>query len=41
MSLVSLSMAHRRTEPLPAPEAARSLPPHTVTELTQEYADEE
>lgn len=41
MSLVSLPIAHNRTEPLAAPDAARSLLLHTVTELTQEYAVEQ
>lgn len=41
MSLVSLPTAHKRTDPLPAPDAARSLPLQRATELTQEYADEE
>lgn len=41
MALLSLSTAHKRTEPLPAPDAARSLPLQTVTELIQEYVDEQ
>lgn len=40
MSFSPLSIAHNRTQPLPAPDAARSLPLHTVSELTQEYVDE-
>jgi len=39
MSFVSLSIAHNRTEPLPAPDAARSLFRQTVTALTQEDTD--
>lgn len=41
MPFGALSTAHKRTEPLPAPDAARSLPLHTVTELTQEHADKQ
>lgn len=40
MPLDSLSIPQRRTEPLPAPEAARSLLLHTETEPTQECTDE-
>lgn len=38
MPLDSFSIAQRRNEPFPAPEAARSLPLHTATEFTQERA---
>jgi len=38
MPLPAPSIAHKWTEPFPAPEAARSLPLHTPTELTQEDA---
>lgn len=41
MALLSLSMDHKRTKPLPAPDAARSLPRQEVTELIQEYVDEQ
>ena len=41
MSLLSLPIDHKRTEPLPAPDAARSLLLHRATELTHEYTDEE
>lgn len=37
----TLSIAHKWTEPSPAPEAIRSLPLHTATELTQEDAGEQ
>lgn len=39
MPLESLSISQRRIEPLPAPDAARSLLLHTATEPTQECAD--
>lgn len=39
-SLLSFAIAHKRTEPFPAPDAARSLFLQTVMELTQEHADE-
>lgn len=41
MPLDSLSIAQRRTKPLPAPEAATSLLLHTEIELTHEHADEQ
>ena len=41
MSLLSLPMDHKRTEPLPAPDAARSLLLQRATELTHEFTDEE
>lgn len=40
MPLDSFSIAQRRTDPFPAPEAARSLLLHTAIELTQERAVE-
>lgn len=40
MPLDSLSISQRRTDPFPAPEAARSLLLHTAIELTQERAVE-
>lgn len=40
-SLVSLPIAHKRTYPLAAPDATRSLLLQTVIELTHEYAEEE
>lgn len=36
----SLPIAHKRTKPLPAPDAARSLLLQTLIEPTQEYTDE-
>uniref|UniRef100_A0A7C9CI94 Uncharacterized protein n=1 Tax=Opuntia streptacantha TaxID=393608 RepID=A0A7C9CI94_OPUST len=41
MLLFSVSIAHSRTEPLPAPDTARSLFLQTATELTQECAVEQ
>ena len=40
MPLLSLLIAHNWTHPFPAPDAARSLFLHTVTELTQDCAVE-
>jgi hypothetical protein len=35
-----VSTAHKRTKPLPAPDAARSLPLLVATALTQEFAEQ-
>lgn len=41
MPFDSFSIVHNRTDPLPAPDAARSLFLQTVSALTQESADDE